>query len=55
MGVVYNEQLQECNVVALRACVFGCKVTKSKEVIRITMEVESNSKSEIHEAQTILR
>jgi hypothetical protein len=42
-------------VVVLRAFVFGWKVTKTRDVIRITMEVQNNSKAEIREAQTILR
>jgi hypothetical protein len=39
-------------VVTLRACAFGCKVTKSRNVI--TVDVESNFKAEALEAQTIL-
>jgi hypothetical protein len=37
-------------VVDLRACAFVCNVTKSKNVIRITVDVENNFKAEIHEA-----
>jgi hypothetical protein len=42
-------------VVSLRASVFGWKVTKTRDVIRITMEVQRKSKAEIQKAQTILR
>jgi hypothetical protein len=34
-------------VVALRASLFGWKVTKTRDVIRIIVEVQSNFKAEI--------
>jgi hypothetical protein len=36
----------------LWASVFGWKVTKTRDAIRITMEVQSNSKAEVQKAQT---
>jgi hypothetical protein len=42
-------------VISLKAFVFGCKVTKTRDAIRITVEVQSNSKAKIQKAQTILR
>ena len=47
MEVEYYIQFFEWNVVVLWACVFGCKVIKSRDVIRITVKVESNSKAKI--------
>jgi hypothetical protein len=37
------------------AFVFGWKVTKTRDAIRIAMEVQINSKAEIQKAQTIQR
>jgi hypothetical protein len=39
-------------VVALRAFVFGCKVTKSRNVSRISMDVKNNFMAEVQKAQT---
>jgi hypothetical protein len=33
--------------------VFGCKVTMSRNVIRVTMDVESNFTAKVQEAQII--
>jgi hypothetical protein len=46
--VMYNKQLQECYGVPLGACAFGCKISKSKNVLKITMNVKINFMAEVH-------
>jgi hypothetical protein len=41
-------------VVALRAFAFGCKVTKSRNVIRTFVDVKNNFTIEVQKALTIL-
>jgi hypothetical protein len=42
-------------VESLRASIFGWKVIKTRDVIRVIVEVQNNSKVEIQKAQTIPR
>jgi hypothetical protein len=53
VGVVYDKQLQELYVLALRASAFGCKVTKSRNVIKIIVNVESNIMADVQKPRTI--
>jgi hypothetical protein len=41
-------------MVAFRACAFDCKVTKSRNVIGITVDVQSSFTTEVQTVQTIL-
>jgi hypothetical protein len=48
LRVMYNKQLQECYGVPLGACAFGCKISKSRNVLKITMDVKMNFTAEVH-------
>jgi hypothetical protein len=41
--------------VSLGAYAFGCKISKSRNVVKITMDIKINFTVEVHSAQTILR
>jgi hypothetical protein len=45
---MYDEQLYKCYRVPLGACAFGCKILKSRNVVKITMDVKMNFMAKVH-------
>jgi hypothetical protein len=46
--VMYDEELYKYYGVPLGACAFGCKILKSRNVVKITMDVKMNFRAEVH-------